>query len=148
MKNFINKILDMPKLIRTIWFILWIILIILLIMKFCFGIWYPIISKNKILNDFYTILDNNKNLRYLADYILYFTSGNIIFLMSSMLKKYTKWYLALIINILMVLCFIIKIYNNYLAFPFEVLFTIVVPIIVLLRNKNYKRKIYAFYSLF
>lgn len=71
MKKFINKILDVPKLIRTIWIILWLILIILLVFKFCFNLWYPVVSKNETFNNVCNYIDNNKWLYYLISYVLY-----------------------------------------------------------------------------
>ena len=60
MKQFINKILDVPKLILRLWIILWLCLVILLVMKFCFGIWYPIVSNNEIFNNICKYTDEHK----------------------------------------------------------------------------------------
>ena len=87
MKKFINKILNVPKLIRTIWFILWIILIILLIMKFCFGMWYPIVVKNEALLNFNDFICNSW-VRYLILFIFYFVSANVIYLTACLKKMY------------------------------------------------------------
>ena len=78
MKKFINKILNVPKLILTIWIILWVILILLLVLKFCFGIWYPIISDNKTFIDICNFIDENKWFYILISGLLYIPSLNII----------------------------------------------------------------------
>ncbi len=138
MKNFINRILDMPKLIRTIWFILWIILIILLVMKFCFGIWYPIIIKN---NDFININNYIKTtwLKYVVSGIFYFFSLNILYLTSCIKFKYSKWYEIIINNIIISIGFYLK--HNYPNFAFipECFVLIVLPVIYLLKKYNNKK---------
>ena len=87
MRKFINKILNVPKLILRLWIILWVCLAILLVLKFCFGIWHPI----EIENEWFLKL--NDYLRYpIPKYIVlslfYFASVNIIYLTCRIKKKY------------------------------------------------------------
>lgn len=143
MKNFIDKILDMPKLIRRLWLLLWILLVILLVMKFCFGIWYPVVSNNEVFNNACKFLDENKIARYIVNYIFYFLNLNIAFLTCCILKKYKSIAMFIIINILGIIGFVIKIYNNYIGFGVEIIYGIIIPIIYLLRNKEIKSKLFA-----
>ena len=75
MKKFINKIADAPKLIRRIWILLWVILIILLVMKFCFGIWYPIVVKNETFVNMCMFIDDNPLLTAIIMGIFYVFSN-------------------------------------------------------------------------
>ena len=88
MKKFINKILDVPKLIRRIWITLWLILIILLIMKFCFGIWYPIISNNEAFNNICNFIDNRRWLYAIISSILYILNLNFLSLTNMGQRKF------------------------------------------------------------
>lgn len=141
MKNFINKILDLPKLIRTIWFILWIILIILLVMKFCFGIWYPIIVKNENLIKFNNFICSSW-VRYIILVLFYLISGNILYLTSSIKRKYSNILEFIVINSLMIINFIIKCYNRNYAIIIELLISVVIPIITLLKTYKNGNKIF------
>lgn len=134
-KKFVNKIIDVPKLIIRLWIVLWAILLILLVMKIIFNIWYPVFSTNQSFNTFCDYLEKNKELKYAINFAFYFASSNITYFIASLQKKYSKWYECIIVNILILTSFIIKIYNNYLAFPFEIMFTIIIPIIVLYRKE-------------
>lgn len=127
MKDFINKILDVPKLIIRIWIILWICLIILLVMKFCFGIWYPIVIKNQILLDMSNYIDNSW-IKYLILSSFYLLSSNLIYLIACRKYKYNTVYEILFINTIIVVTFIVKCFNNYLGFIGEFIFLILIPI--------------------
>lgn len=133
MKKFINKILDVPKLILRLWIILWICLIILLVMKFCFGIWYPIVIKNQALLDFSNYVDNTW-IKYLILSVFYFVSGHILYLTSVTKKKYTNIKEFILISILIIAAFAIKFYNRYLSLLFELITAVIIPIIVLIRE--------------
>lgn len=140
MRKFINKILDVPKLIRTIWFILWILLIILLIMKFCFGIWYPIVIKNQTFLDVNDFIQNSW-LKYFVLFIFYMLNANLLYLISSLKFKYTKWYEAIIINTLGIIGFLVKYFVGNIAIIFELIIAVIIPIIVLLKTYNKHNKI-------
>ena len=126
--KFINKILDVPKLIIRLWIILWLCLIILLIMKFCFGIWYPIVVENKILLNISDYIDNSW-LKYLILSIFYVFNINLVYLTACRKVKYDHILEILLINLLIALTFIVKMYNNYLGFIGEFLIVIPIPII-------------------
>jgi len=138
MKNFINRILDVPKLIRTIWFILWIILIILLVMKFCFGIWYPIVIKNESIMEFNSFIRDSW-IKYVIQVVFYFISSNILYLITTIKKKYGSVLEMLIINVLILSAFLCKMYFEILGIFFELIFLIVVPIVYMIKFKKYYR---------
>lgn len=131
--DFINKILDTKKLIFRLWIVLWLCLLILLVLKFCFNIWFPIIIENE---SFIKTNDYIKNtwLKYLVSGFLYFVSANIIYLTSCKKKKYTKWYELLGINMIMTISFILKHIFPFYAFIPEAIFLILIPIIYLLKT--------------
>lgn len=135
MKNFIKKILNVPKLIRRIWFLLWILLAILLIMKFCFGIWYPIVINNKSLMSFNDFIRDSW-LRYLILGLFYLLSGNILYLTSSIKKKYNKIIELIFINILIILSFILKIKIEIVGTIIELIISIAIPMIYLIKERK------------
>lgn len=136
MKNFINKILDVPKLIRRIWLILWILLAILLVMKFCFGIWYPIVVKNEVIIRFNDFISNSW-AKYISLGILYLLSGNLLYLISCLKFKYSKIFECIIVNIILLCIFIIKCFNDSFTVILELIIFVVIPIIVIF--KTYKK---------
>lgn len=138
MKRFIDKILDVPKLIRTIWLMLWIMLIILLIMKFCFNIWYPIVIKNQSIMEFNSFIRDSW-LRYLIQGVFYFISSNILYFTTTIKKKYGSVLEMLIINVLILSAFLCKMHIEILGIVFELVFLIIVPIAYMIKVKRYYR---------
>lgn len=139
-KKFIDKILDMPKLIRRLWLLLWILLVILLVMKFCFGIWYPVVSNNEVFINVCEFIDNNRIVLIIITGILYIFNGHLIYLTCTSNRKYKRWYFALILTIVLVIMFPIKYFNNSLGLVLEVLY-IIFTIIYNIRNKVFGKKI-------
>lgn len=142
MKRFINKILDVPKLIRTIWLMLWIILIILLVLKFCFNQWYPIIVENEWFKRLCDYIDNNRWLYYTIALILYIVSINIISLTCMNKKKYDNEIWLIIINVLIIGNFFIKYFNATLGNVTELILLILPFIIINLKQNNFNNKIF------
>ena len=141
MKRFIDKILDVPKLIRTIWLMLWIILIILLVLKFCFNQWYPIIVENEWFKRLCDYIDNNKIINYSILLFLYIINGNLIILTCLKLKWYSKYYYAILILLLNVGIFFLKYINNNLGFACELL-TIAILIIICIKRNTFGSKVF------
>ncbi len=140
MKKFINKILDVPKLIQRVWLLLWLLLIILLVMKFCFGIWYPIVIENEWflkLNDLIKI----SWIKYLILSIFYLINANLLYLISCTKKKYINITEFTIINALSILSFVIKCFNRNFVIITEILISVIIPIIVLLKTYKNSKKI-------
>ena len=135
MKNFINKILDLPKLIRRILIILWLILIMLLIFKFCFGIWYPVIVNNETFSNICDFIDNKEWLKKTIKLVFYVLSSNFLFLTITNSKKYSKWYFLIIFNIIYVGLFLIKTFWNTIGSILEVVLVIFAIIYDIKKNK-------------
>lgn len=133
--KFLNKILDFPKLIIRLWITLWLCLIILLIMKFCFGVWYPIVVENKTLLNISDYVDNSW-LKYLILFLFYAFNINFVYLIACRKIKYDHILETLLINFLIVLTFAVKIYNNYLGFIGEFLIVIPIPIIYFYKHHS------------
>lgn len=147
MKKFINKILDLPKLILRIWICLWICLIILLIMKFCFGVWYPIIIENETLLNFNNYIDSNW-LKYIFLGIFYTFSGNLLYLTSSKKSKYENILEFLLINALIITTFIVKIYLYWVGIVLELVISVLIPIIYLIKtNPNIHKVVLILYPV-
>lgn len=136
MKTFVNKILDMPKLIRRVWILLWVSLAILLVMKFCFGIWYPIVIENENLNKLNDLITNSW-VKYFILALFYMFSGNLLYLISSTKRGYDYAWEMVGINTIIAAGFIIKIINNNFSMITEIIISVIIPIIYLL--KKYKK---------
>ena len=139
MKKFLDKILDMPKLIKTIWIMLWIILVILLIFKFCFGMWYPIVVKNETIMSICNYIDNHKWLRFILIGIFYSLNFNISYLSCRCLKKYPKWYYLVIGIIIAIGISILKEYSNAGGLILEILLLLILPIILNIKFKRFRK---------
>lgn len=137
--DFINKILDTKKFIFRLWIVLWLCLLILLVLKFCFGIWYPIIIENEQLLYFNEFICNSW-IKYIILSLFYFASVNIMYLTCCIKKKYDKILEAIIINVLILISFMTKIFfRNFSVIP-EILVSIIIPILYLLKNHKKAKK--------
>lgn len=128
MKEFVNKIVDLPKLVKRVWILLWVLLGILLIMKFCFGMWYPIVIENEWflkLNDFlcYPIP------KYIVLALFYFISVNIIYLTCRIKKTYDNIQEFIIVNTSILATFVIKARFSNFGFIPEIFISVILPII-------------------
>lgn len=140
MKRFINKILNVPKLILTIWIILWVILVLLLILKFCFGKWYPVIVNNEPFIDLCNFIDEHKWCYVLISGVLYFLSFNL-FCLTCTAKKRFSLKLTIINNLIIACGFTLKVINSLAGNLFEIF--AIIPYLILLNFKenNFKSKI-------
>lgn len=138
LKALINKMIDIPKLIITIWLLLWVILFMLVAFKFCFNIWYPIVVENEKFISVCNFIDNVPIIRHLILFVLYSFSANVIFLTSiNRIKHHKKWHFILL-NILIVCSFVVKIFSNLIGVLIELSFTFILPIILNLKYKPLK----------
>ncbi len=126
--DFINKILDTKKFIFRLWIVLWLCLLILLVLKFCFGIWYPIVSENKTFIEICDFIDSQWIVSKIVRMLCFVFSSNLLFLSLMMKNKYSKWYYCLIFNILFLGIFLLKDEINFIGIIFEV-FIIIFSII-------------------
>lgn len=139
MKNFINKILDVRKLIRNLWICLWICLAILMIMKYCFGIWYPIVIKNETILNISNSIDNTA-WQYIIFSVVYVFSGNVLYLISTQKRSYFNIIECILINLLIGGTFVLKVFTN-LSIIGELIIGVIIPIIVLLKTDKITHKL-------
>lgn len=131
-----EKLVDTKKLVFRLWLSLWIILGILVIFKLCFNIWYPIVVENETLIKISNYIDNNKYLKYIIMAMFYITSLNVWFLTSTLEKTYKNIKFSIISQILIIACYIIKVYNNVVGCIIEIVYLILIPICINFKNKN------------
>ncbi len=131
MKKFINKILNVPKLILRIWLLLWFSLIILLVMKLRFGIWYPVISSNNTFNMICNFIEDTKWLKVLILCLFYYLNLNLLYLISCKKKK-PKIIEGIVINVLIGISFIVKYNFGNFSYISEAVILILLPIISLI----------------
>lgn len=140
-EQLIDPILDTRELIKRVWVILWIILFILDILKFSFGIWYPIIVENKNLLQFFNFIDNHKILKTVFNFLLYTINLNITFLILIIHNKFRNKLLFIGFNVIVLGLFIIKFFDRKIGSIIE-LSIILMAIIFNLKNKTFNKKIF------
>lgn len=140
LKNLITKIVDVPKLVRTIWLILWLTLFIFVIAKLCFNIWYPIVVENEIFINVCNFIDNNIILKYGIMFVFYIINLNFIFLTSTRKKKYKNVKCLLIVNLFYITSFLFKYLNNFIGFIIEILILVIITTIFNIKQNNFKNK--------
>lgn len=144
MKHFrelLDPILDIPKLVKRIWYILWIILIILDIFKLCFHIWYPIIVENENLLKVFSFIDKHTILKNGIMLIFYILSSNIIYLIITKRKRFSNKIEQILYNIIVVIIFVIKYYNCKMGAYLES-GIIIIAIIINIKGKRFKKGIF------
>ena len=135
-----RKFVDFKKLVTRVWLILWAILGILLIMKYCFNIWYPIISNSDLLNNAFLYIDNHWILLRIIAYTLYVISSNILFLTCISKKKFDKIYQFVLFSILSLQIVMLKDKFNIVGLICEILI-VVFAIVYNLKIRSYQKKI-------
>ena len=145
----INKFVDLPKLVRRVWLILWAILGILLIMKYCFNIWYPIIVNNDILIEIGVFLDNThilsipglsivlKVANMIAE-IFYCFNVIIAYLICLKKKKLNIKYIIILVSISIIVCIIKEIIA--IGFICEFILLIIIPTIINIKENTFHNK--------
>lgn len=131
--------LDFRKLIIRIWLILWATLGILLIMKYCFNIWYPIIIESEkmwFINDF---LDNHWLLKIIIASAFYYLNV-VIILMTTTLKKKLNYKILILFIPLSIIAVILKDKTSIIGYLFDFVLSIVIPIIYNMKNKTFSKK--------
>lgn len=141
LKELINRILDVPKLIITIWVILWLVLLILVVFKFCFNIWYPIVVENEKFIAVCEFIDNHKFLQVLNLSILYIFNFNIVYLICIKSKKYKNWLVFIVAKIFSIIMYAIKLKYNLIGLILEILLFCFILTIYNVRNKTFKKNI-------
>lgn len=131
----LEKLVDGKKLVFRLWIALWIILAIMVAFKLCFNIWYPIVEDNKYILAISKFIDNNWIVKIVIAFVLYITSLNIWILIAILSKKHKNKILMTLIQLLIIIGFTIKNYNNTYGCVFELLYLVIIPIIINLRKK-------------
>ena len=137
-----EKLFDTKKLVFRIWICLWIILIMMVIFKFCFNIWYPIVEDNKYILAISKFIDNNLIFKTIIMFCFYLLNINLWVLIAILSKKYQNKKLMILIQILIIGGFTIKNFNNTYGCIFELLYLVIIPIII-----NFKRNINKLFSI-
>lgn len=140
-EELLDPILDIPKLIKRVWYILWIVLIILDIFKLCFHIWYPIIIENENLLKAFSFIDKHIILKNGIMLIFYILSSNIIYLTITKRKRFSNKRRMIAYNILVVGIFVIKYFNSILGAYLEIEI-IIIAIIINIKGKKFRKKIF------
>lgn len=135
----IKKIVNMPKLIKTIWFLLWAILIGLVVLKLTFNKWYPIIMEENTFVKICNFIDKHNVLKFGANFILFILTSNIIFLTFIGKWKYKNLINTLIINTILIVIFVIKNFNTMIGSLLDIAL-ILLSIVYNLKNKNFRNK--------
>lgn len=95
--KFIEKFVNLPRLIKTLYIMLWAILIAFVVLKLCFNIWYPIAVESVTFINICEFIDETKILKYVIMFVFYCVSANILFLTAIKRKFYKKiWHLVLV----------------------------------------------------
>ena len=81
-EKFINEIVDIPKLIRRLWLVLWFVEFICIGSKLLFHTWFPIVIENQNFENVCDFVDNHQVLRVSIMAIFYVASLNIVFLIA------------------------------------------------------------------
>ena len=138
--KFVEKFVNLPKLVRRIWILLWAILLGLSAIKILFNKWYPIVVEDVNFTNICEFIDSNVVLKYGIMLLFYLFSMNIIFLTSIKRLWYKKKRDFLVYNIILILGYFIKFYNSILGSIIEMLYMIVLPTIVSIKSKPHNKK--------
>lgn len=142
-----EELINKNKLIKVIWFLLWLVLVFLVIMKLLFNKWFPIIIENNKLIKISNYLDNTKVIKYIIYLSFYLLNGNMLYLISSYKNKYDNKKEFIIINILIIICYTLKVLFGYYSLILEFIITIIIPIINLIKYKKYNKIICIIHPL-
>ena len=88
--KFIEKFVDLPRLIKTLYIMLLAIMLVFVILKLVFNIWYPIAGESVTFINICEIIDGTKVIKYIIMFVFYCISANIIFLTNTKQKFYRR----------------------------------------------------------
>ena len=114
----------------------------MVIFKFCFNIWYPIVEDNKYILAISRFIDDNWVVKTIIMYGFYILNINLWILISILSKKYSNKKILILVQVLMIIGFTIKNFNNTYGCIFELLYLVIIPIII-----NLKRNINKLFSI-
>ena len=142
LKELINRLVDVKKLIITVWIMLWVVLIILDVFKLCFNVWYPVVSNNQKFISVCNFIDNHEWLKTIIFTSLYFINIHVCYLMFTKRYKYKNKFIFIILSVFFIGNRFLKEYNNLIGIICECVILIILPVLYNLKNKVYKRKIF------
>lgn len=143
LSKLINSIVDVRKLVFRTFIVLWAVVILALITKYTMGMWYPVVIEIDWIVKLCTFIDNHTVLNYAIMFMFYITSLNFWFLTATSLKKYSSNKLFILINVLIVISFVTKMFSNLIGCIAELTYLIAIPIYLNVKNKTFvkpKRK--------
>lgn len=138
--KFINKFVNLPKLVRTVWIMLWAILLGLSAIKILFNKWYPIAVDNVYFVNVCDFIDGNIVLKHGIMLLFYLLSANLTYLTSTKRMKYKNIWEGILLNGLALLSYLMKTIGNGFGVLIECTYLIFIPLFI-----NYKRK--PFYKM-
>lgn len=139
LKELINRLVDVKKLIITVWISLWVVLIMLTIFKFCFNVWYPVIVDNQKFISVCNFIDNHDVLVYLIWFVLYVLNLNITVLIFIKRFKYKTKKELIIFNIFIISGYFLKMLFQPLGVGIEMFYLCVGCSYVNIKQKVYKK---------
>lgn len=138
--KFIEKFVDLPRLIKTLYIMLWAVLIGLVILKITFNVWYPIVMENNTFTKVCSFIDSKDYLKLLTNFILYVFTANILFLTFTGRFKYERWYNFLLFNLVHIPMFFVKKYISPIGLILE-LGVIALSIVLNIKRNRFDKKI-------
>lgn len=129
-KAFINEILDVKKLIGVLWLSLWYVLALCLICKYCFHMWFPIVSENVYFNHLCDFIDQHILIKHFFALNFYVLNISLIYLISTKQYKFKNKKELFSVLAIAIGNYFLKTYNNMLGTLVEMMILVVLPIIV------------------
>lgn len=136
-----DRLVNVSRLVKRIYIVLWLILIFFFILKLCFGMWYPIVVENDKLMAISEWLDTTPIARYGIYYLLYQFDVILGFYIIGMRYKNLTKKQFVILSSFVTICYLLKMLTNenILSIPIylivELHLTIIIPFILSKRKK-------------
>lgn len=138
--KFIEKFVDLPRLIKTLYIMLWAIMLIFVILKLVFNIWYPIAVESVTFMKVCNFVDDTPFIKLALNFILFILTANIIFLSFIGKWKYDKLVDCICINVLLIIIFVVKMYITIIGSLLDITL-IVLSIIINIKSNRFTKTI-------
>lgn len=129
--------MNKEKIIKFLWYSMWITLLLMVVLKLTFNYYYPIVIENSKLLEISKFIDEHVWLDILINYILYMCNTIIIYLCSIQEKWFTNRVHMVIILLVYTLIYPIKIMNDWLGFILILIPYIVLPLFFTRKKKRW-----------
>lgn len=133
----VSELVNGRKLIKRLWLILWAIMGILLVLKFCFNIWYPITINNQFLVKVFNWIDTHDIARYFIYLVFY--EINIFFTIMSCVKCKRPNLIIWLFVSCGVLAHFVKSKNEIAGAILEIMILIILPIFYNIKCKSFNK---------